>query len=158
MKIAHCTRFSVLALFLLALTWMLMIPSSAAAGRIAAGFALGEITGLSIKYWQDNERAFDFAAGWSDTETKVKLDYLFHEHGVIQVKEGRVFVYYGLGLYGHSDDDEPDDVFGIRVPFGIEYFIPNMPLSIYGDIAPAMDLNPETDFSGQVMLGARFIF
>ncbi|MBB5022397.1 hypothetical protein [Desulfurispira natronophila] len=199
-------RFTLTALALcLIITFSL--PTSAQAGRLAAGIVAGDITGLNLKYWQSNHRAFDLAAGWSDDEANVKLDYLYHEHHMLNVQQGRFIVYYGMGLYatshrgsttatnetvpvnddaenngiinendnngddnnennvaaantqdGTASNNSEDDIFGVRIPFGVEYFLPGMPLSIFGDVAPAMDIYPETDFSGQVMVGARFIF
>ncbi|MBB5021946.1 hypothetical protein [Desulfurispira natronophila] len=137
--------------------FLLTLPATAQAGRMAAGFSFGETTGLSFKYWQDNQRAIDMAAGWGSDEWDIKADYLFHEPEIFRVDHGQVFLYYGMGFYAQGKDDK-DDIAGARVPFGVEYFLPGMPLSFFGDVAPAMDLSPETSFGTQAHLGMRYIF
>ena len=47
------------------------------------GIILGEPTGLSLKYWLDEERAIDGAAAWSYSENdsfQLHGDYLIHNY------------------------------------------------------------------------------
>jgi len=75
---------------------------------------------------------------------------------------GKVPVYYGLGARvkfkddnGHHDDKA---AFGIRVPLGIGYLFAEAPFDLFAEIAPILDLTPDTDLEINAAVGVRFYF
>jgi len=135
--------------------------------RFGLGLIVGEPTGLSMKYWLDDEHAIDGAAAWtfSDNDSfELHGDYLWHNFDLIvpESTSGKVPVYYGLGARvkfkddnGHHDDKA---AFGIRVPLGIGYLFAEAPFDLFAEIAPILDLTPDTDLEINAAVGVRFYF
>ncbi|MEJ2647970.1 MAG: DUF3996 domain-containing protein, partial [Sedimentisphaerales bacterium] len=127
----------------------LLIASSGASAQIRSdedfglGLILGEPTGLSLKYWFDEERAVDGALAWSlsdDDAFQMHADYLFHDYDLSNSNEWPV--YYGVGAllsFKHDEGKHHDDhktVFGFRFPIGMSYlFENNEPFELFFEIA-----------------------
>ena len=129
------------------------------------GIILGEPTGLSIKYWIDEEIAIDGALAWSYSENdslQLHGDYLVHNYDVFEVEE--MPFYYGIGArLKFKDDDgrgrnEHDAMFGIRVPVGITYLFDDYPLDLFFELVPVLDLSPDVDLDINAALGLRLYF
>jgi hypothetical protein len=135
------------------------------------GIIVGEPTGFSGKLWISGTSAFDAAIGWSfvDTSTQANqsfnaqkpllqfhLDYLFHIQDPFKVPAGRFFAYLGAG--GRIEILNPGVSVGIRIPFGLLYFPPGVPLDIFLEIVPVMEVIPATVFTGNGGLGVRWFF
>jgi hypothetical protein len=129
------------------------------------GFIIGEPTGLSVKYWLDEERAVDGALAWSlsdDDAFQLHGDYLIHDFELLDARE--MPVYYGIGarLKFKDDDgnghDEDDTVFGIRIPMGITYLFDDKPIDLFLEIVPILDLAPDVELDINAAVGARFYF
>lgn len=61
------------------------------------GVIIGEPTGLSLKYWLDEDYAIDGAAAWSYSENnsfQLHGDYLVHNYDLLG--EDELPVYYGI--------------------------------------------------------------
>ncbi|MCU0915647.1 MAG: DUF3996 domain-containing protein [Planctomycetes bacterium] len=155
----HQTTLTVVLVF--------MGTSAFAQDQLGLGLILGEPTGLSVKYWLDDEHAIDGAAGWSfwdDDGFQLHADYLWHNYELLDLgeTEGRVPVYYGLGarLKFENDDnrgrgDDDDTVFGIRAPLGITYRFANEPLDLFAEIVPVLDLTPDVELNLNLAVGIR---
>jgi len=129
------------------------------------GIILGEPTGLSLKYWIDEEIAVDGALAWSYSENdslQLHGDYLVHNYDVLEVDE--MPVYYGVGArLKFKDDDgrgrnENDMMFGIRFPLGITYLFEDAPLDLFFELVPVLDLSPDVDLDINAALGLRLYF
>ncbi len=92
------------------------------------------------------------------------MDYLFHNYNVIRAKHPFP-IYYGPGLrlnmwdyhhpyYGREWDSE----FGIRMVIGLAFMPRNAPFDLFFELAPVLNLIPNTRFKPEVGLGARFWF
>jgi len=135
-------------------------------GSFGLGVIVGEPTGLSAKTWTGNSKALDFGIAWSlDSETfHFHMDYLLHNFPLIQVEQGRLPLYYGIGgrvkLADNNNDNNgnDDDFVGIRIPVGLEYLFAGAPMDIFLEIVPILDLVPETDFDFNAALGVRYFF
>lgn len=117
------------------------------------GLILGEPTGLSLKFWQSNTSAFDAAVAWSfgDNESvHLHADYL--RHNWLDVNEGSLALYYGLGARALLSDNSR---FGARIPVGLQYILPNTRLSLFFEVAPTLNLIPSTSFGVNGGLGIR---
>ncbi len=125
-----------------------------------AGVIIGEPTGVTIKHWVSPSNAFDAAVGWSfegRSSLHVHGDYLFHDFDLIPVDVGHLPVYGGFGARlkvreGHSDR------LGVRVPLGIAYHVEEVPLEIFGEIVPILDLAPSSRVSLNAAIGVRYFF
>ncbi len=133
---------------------------------MGAGVVLGEPTGLSAKLWLSKESAVDFAAAWSfyrsDDEGKndegalyLHADYLHHFFGVIDVREGKLVPYIGIGGKVAFSDDF---YMGVRFPLGLAYMFRKVPLDLFLELSPSLIIFPGTAFDAGAGLGIRYWF
>jgi len=135
------------------------MPVQAFGMEIGAGVIVGDPTGISVKYFLDDFTAVDMVLAWSMKKKeylRLHLDYLLHDFKVI----GREFdlplvFYYGGGVKAVIAD-EP--VAGLRAVTGIIYILKKPIIDFFFEIAPGINLIPETVFSMDAGLGARFYF
>lgn len=129
------------------------------------GMIVGSPTGLSVKKWLGNN-AIDGAAGWSSDGFNIHADYLFHDSSLTK---GKAPIHFGIGGrlrfddknkdQGHGGDKHDGDThLGLRIPIGINYLFAKHPFDIFAEIAPVLDIVPETDFSIDAGVGVRFYF
>ena len=124
------------------------------------GVDLGEPSGISVKAWVAKNSAICGAAGWSLTEERhfnINVDYIFHNFELIKFEKGKLPFYYGFGVRVKTKEDEKAKV-GIRIPVGVDYFIPNTPLDIFFEFVPVLDVIQETEMYLNGALGIRFFF
>lgn len=149
----------------LALTLILAAVLSTAAvardGHFGLGVIVGEPTGLSAKVWLSPKSALDFAAAWSfEKHTKFHLhaDYLLHSFHLIKVEKGELPLYFGVGGRLILREHEHDDLVGIRIPVGLEYLMDELPLDIFVEVVPVVNLAPDTDADMDGGIGIRYMF
>lgn len=138
----------------------LSIPFAASAQtkNLGIGIILGQPTGISAKLWLGQTSAIDVAAAWQFLPAGtlyVHADYLYEIYGVIPVKTGQLPLYVGVG---GSATIEPNPTIGLRVPFGIEYLFPKVPLDAFLEIGLGVSLYPATQFVGTGGIGIRYDF
>ncbi len=129
------------------------------AGTLELGVILGEPTGVSVKFWTTWETAVDVGVAWSfrrHGHITIHADYLFHNFNFFKIEDGRLPVYAGVGGRLRVEDD--DTRIGIRIPVGAEYILEAYPFSVFLEIAPVIDLVPETGTELNGGLGFRYIF
>lgn len=152
------TVFSILFIFLI-----LSIPGNAQAqtstrsGQLAGGVMLGEPTGLSFKYWNNDRRAIDAGVAWSfegNDLISIHGDLLWHKW--LNVDSGRLAFYYGIGARALLNGS--DSQVGARIPLGLNYLLQDAPIGFFLEIAPIIDVIPSTDGNGSGGLGVRFYF
>ncbi len=134
--------------------------AQAAGGDFGLGIIVGEPTGFVGKFYVSRRNAIDGGIAWSLEKNNYMHfhgDYLFHNFDLIQVDEGRMALYFGIGgriaLVDHADDHV-----GVRFPLGLNYIFENDMFDIFAEIVPIMDIAPETDFDIEGALGARYYF
>ncbi len=130
-------------------------------GTFGLGVMIGEPTGVSGKLWLGRTMAFDGGAAWSfgkHNRLHIHGDYLFHTFSLIPVEVGDLPVYYGIGGRIQLRDNDWDDRIGVRFPVGLEYIFEDAPLDIFFEIAPILDLAPETDLELNAAVGIRYFF
>ncbi len=128
------------------------------------GFMVGEPTGLSIKQWITEQTAITGGIGWSfyrKESLHVHADHIWHVFKMLppeEVPEVDAFFspYFGIGVRGRLRSGESRA--GIRVPGGVSYVPPRVPLEVFFEIAPIMDVAPATKFRMNAAVGARFFF
>lgn len=117
------------------------------------GFILGEPTGLSLKAWQSDTKAFDAGIAWSfagNGSVHIHADYLLHKW--LDVENGNLALYYGLGARALFRDNPR---FGVRIPVGLQFNIPDTRLATFFEVAPLLDLIPSTSFEVNGGIGLR---
>jgi hypothetical protein len=133
---------------------------AAETGKFGIGVIAGKPTGITGKYMIDNDSAIDAGIGWEtsgDNEFHVYGDYLYHLYDLIKVKKGKLPLYFGGGIRFVNRENR-DNKFGIRIPVGIEYLFGNLPLGAFLELAPVLDLTPDTEFDLEGGIGIRYFF
>lgn len=143
----------------------LILLAAFAAGSLHAqrdglglGVIVGEPTGVTAKYWIDDRSAFDAAAAWSlEGRSSFHLHgtWLFHRFDLIEVERGDLPVYYGVGARVKTGGK---DRVGVRVPVGIAYHFDNVPVELFGELAPILDIAPSTSLRINAAIGGRWYF
>lgn len=136
--------------------------------KIGLGLMVGEPTGISFKAWTSDNTAFDAGLAWSVGRydaVNIHADYLWHHFGVFgdEIERGQLPVYYGIGGRIVFADDYPDPgdenvLLGARVPVGVNYLLEENPIGFFLEVAPIVNIIPETDFDVDAALGVRFYF
>ena len=127
--------------------------------RFGAGLIVGEPTGASLKYFLTDKTAIDGAIGWgfhNETDLHLHGDFLWHLHDFHSVPEGRLSLYFGVGMRVKFRDGE--DRVGVRVPVGVSYLLENVPVDVFLEVAPILDFTPSTRGGFTAGIGARFWF
>lgn len=122
------------------------------------GAVFGEPTGLSAKVWSSEKTAIDGALAWSFIGSgflHLHTDFLIHNFNLIDVSEGQLPFYFGLGAFVNFASDMG---LGLRVPLGLAYHFESAPLEIFGEIVPGLSLLPSTDFYFGGGIGIRYYF
>jgi len=134
--------------------------STVAQGRgFGLGIILGEPTGISFKKWSTSTTAIGGALAWSFDKKKVfhlHIDYLVHKFHILQVQRGKLAPYYGIG--GRIKIALQETRVGVRIPLGINYTFERLPLDIFLEFAPLLDLVPSTNFELDGAIGIRYFF
>lgn len=145
--------------FLIGLFCVMVLAGSAASqGNFGLGIIVGEPTGVSAKLWITERTAVDMAAAWSFSDEEafhLHADYLFHNFDLITVEQGRLPVHFGIGGRLKFEDESR---LGVRIPIGLTYIFDGAPVDIFFEVVPILDLAPDTDFSANGAIGARFFF
>ena len=125
---------------------------------LGLGIILGEPTGISVKYWTSRITAVDGAIAWSlgkHDRMYFHGDYLWHNDRIINITRGRLPIYYGVGArLGFNGDSS----LGIRGVIGLDYQFATIPLDIFLELVPVMNLAPSTDFDFNGAIGVRYFF
>ncbi len=130
-------------------------------GRFGLGVIAGEPTGPCFKLWTSQRTAIDGAAAWSFAKNAgmhLHADYLFHVSDLVEVESGELLLYYGIGGRIRFAEGDRDDNIGVRIPVGLTYLVENVPLDIFFEIVPILDLAPDTDLDFNAALGVRYFF
>ncbi len=137
------------------------------------GIMLGDPTGLNGKLWLNGDRALDFGLAWGIYGRYVHLhsDYLFHNMELLHVSAGKLALYYGPGLrirswtggrywdHGRWEDYDGSRIgVGVRFPVGLDYMFDGIPVDVFLEVVPSLDLLPSTYFDLDAAIGGRFWF
>ncbi len=137
------------------------VGQSAVAGDVGLGIIAGEPTGLSLKTWVGDREAVDAAVGWSLGDEGWfygHCDYLHHRYDLDPEEfAGSVPYYFGVGCRILLRDGG-DSKLGFRIPVGLDYIFRDSRFDVFMEVAPILNLVPETEFDWSGGVGARFWF
>lgn len=141
------------------LSFCFCIVCAAAAACSAAesqelGIIIGEPTGLSYKRSLGPNRAMDAAAAWAFSgpdRLHLHAGHLWFKNDAFN-KGARLPLYYGIGGRLKLEDKSK---LGIRLPVGLQYFFPESRLTLFLEIAPILDLAPDTGLELNAAAGLR---
>ena len=144
-------------------------------GGSAEGFGVGLFvggpTGLALAWRPGGPSYLQGVVGWSIPDERLALsgDYVWTITELTGAAEPNLVfpIYVGLGgrVRIDGDDDENDkkdrdnwngSYFGLRVPVGIAFTPRNTAIDVYFEIAPSINLLPDTDVDLDGGLGVRF--
>ncbi len=138
---------------------IILILGVLAVGPISAqtsvGIILGEPTGLSAKQWLGEGAALDLAVAWSFTDPAsfyVHLDYQQHFDD-LDVDEGELLWFVGGGAKLKVGQELS---LGLRIPLGLVYEFGDVPLEVFIEVAPIMDLFPAPAPNAGGGIGIRY--
>ena len=144
---------------ILALILVFSAPASVAQDKgFGLGILLGDPTGLSAKLWTSSENAVDFGLAWSfrrDGFFHIHADYLWHFDPQTRGPERFRFQ---TGIGGRLGAGKGSAVVGVRVPLIFAWWPRSVPLDVFVELAPLLDLVPATEFSVNGGVGVRFFF
>lgn len=128
-------------------------------GEFALGVAAISPNGMTAKYWTSDVTAIDVFGEWSfnSEEYKTHISLLLHDFEKFDWEGERIAFYYGGGIRIKAKKND-DTQLGIRIPFGVSYFIHDVPVEVFGEIAPRVNVYPSTNFGLDLMIGLRYRF
>ena len=133
----------------------------AAGGANGLGIVFGDPSGITFQH-KLNERQFAdfyFAYNWDD-EVMFIGDYKFRLPGLFP-SDVPVMPYVGIGAYLKVEDKKhhnDDLALGVRIPLGVEWKIPEAPITLFGELVPALQVIEKTDGDFQAGIGGRYFF
>ena len=145
-------------LILIAFVSLFSLGAFAQDSGLGLGLIFGEPTGLSAKMWTSERTAIDAAVAWSFVGSgwlHIHSDFLIHNFDLIDVSEGSLPVYFGVGAYLGLASDLG---LGARVPVGLAYHFEGAPVEVFFELAPGLALLPEIKFYIGGGIGARYYF
>lgn len=149
----------IIVVFLTLLSFPDTVFSQVGDKNAGIGLMLGEPTGITYKNWTSDRNAFDLGLAWSfgrHDDLSIHADYLWHKFDLFnEVDKGQMLLYYGIGGRLIAGDNA---ALGARVPVGLNYLVENAPVGIFFEIAPIVDLAPDTELEGSIILGGRYYF
>jgi hypothetical protein len=129
-------------------------------GGLGVGVILGEPTGFTMKYWLARNHAFDLGAAWAFEPNgyfELYGDYLFHFFDLIKVPRGELPFYVGVGARV-AIPDAGSTLVGVRIPVGLAYEFEQVPVEVFVEIAPIVDVAPSTELRWNGGIGVRYYF
>ncbi len=146
--------------WLFASLFLVSFAANADKGEFDLGVAGGSPNGITAKYWTTEKTAIDLFGEWSfnSNEYKAHADFLYHDFDKIDLEDTRIAFYYGGGVRFKFADNSDDTQVGLRIPFGLEYFLNDIPVEFFGELAPRVNVYPSTNFGMDVMIGVRYRF
>jgi len=133
--------------------------SAEAQSKFGLGIIAGEPTGISAKMKLTDESFVDGAVGWSFAKyssVHIHADYL------INVKKFATEVPFYVGIGGRikikNNDKKEDTRVAVRVPVGLAYEPSTVPIYVFFEVVPMLDVSPATELNWNAAIGIRYYF
>ena len=128
------------------------------------GFILGDPTGLSGKVYITERFAIDAIASWSFVDDAIVIigDLTYDILDIpVDVQAFTLPFYIGAGAkvgFIEKGNDDGETLVGIRGPVGVAMQFNNLPIEVFFEVAPGIELAPETEADVTGGIGIRFYF
>ncbi len=148
------------------LTFFTLIIATSSVKAQNEGFALGaqlfSPTGITAKATISESAAITGVLGFNFNEfnNNVSLQanlILNPKKDTFDIESGLLRPYYGIGV-NLIIPEFGDTGIGIRLPLGIEYALQDQPLELYMDMAPTINIEPNSAFFLSSSMGVRYFF
>jgi len=133
--------------------------------RFGAGIVVGEPTGISLKGYIVRNLSIGTIGAWSfNDEALTLIGDVLYDFFDIKTKENRISLpfYAGVGakiaVGSDKNGSHNETIFGIRVPVGIAAQWKKYPIEVFAEIAPGIDVVPDTSFDLSGGVGIRWYF
>ena len=126
--------------------------------NVGLGIIIGEPTGLSMDFVLSKHNSIAAAAAWSfdgDPSLQAHLDYLFRARDLITIDRTAIPLYFGVGGRVKTS---PDERIGVRFPVGMQFALGRSPMEAFFELAPVLDIAPESRLSFNAAVGLRGYF
>ncbi|MBM3332612.1 hypothetical protein FJY68_12335 [candidate division WOR-3 bacterium] len=130
------------------------------AGRLGVGLMAGEPSGLSAKAWLGPSSALDAGLGWGSWWDEGHLyfhaDFLYHLKSLVPDSEfGSLPPYFGIGGRVKLADETR---IGARIPFGVTMLFEDVPIDLFLEAVPVVNLIPRLSGDWNSSIGFRYYF
>ncbi len=148
-----------------ALAALLLLPALASASSFrpedgfGVGFVVGTPSGFSASLpMNDGTRAVNGLLGYrlgGGSALQLQADYVWIRGDLFEVDPGKLALYFGPGAYTVLASDPAA---GVRFVVGLDYRFEDMPLQVFLEAGPGINVLPNTSASGSGGLGIRYYF
>jgi hypothetical protein len=153
---------SIIVIFMF-LGMVLPFQASAQKRNIDVGVILSDPVRLSVKKWLGKTTAVDGAfylkndgRNNASGAFELHLDYLKHDFGLLQIDEGSLPIYYGVGIRIQNDQELKT---ALRIPIGVSFHFKKAPVSVFFEYAFLFDVTtPQSKLESESALGVRYSF
>ena len=134
-----------------------LLAGFAWAENYSVGLILGTPLAVTGQYKLDETHAVDAGFGWAVATypgNKIYADYLW-------LLPQHLDIYVGVGgsiTAIQSGDDKGRVAIAPRAPLGIKYILAESPTEIFGEIAPMLNISPDSNLAFDIGLGIRYLF
>jgi hypothetical protein len=141
------------------------LNNSTKTGQLGLGGQVGSFSGVSGEYWATNDRAVEAAIAFRGPNTAFIASHNWFARDTFSGGAEALVPFIGIGglvVLGNHDDalerHDEDFAFGVQIPLGVEFLPYSQRFSIFGKLAPSLEVTPigVGFFTGD--LGARFYF
>ncbi|MBP7795813.1 MAG: hypothetical protein KA059_03435 [Elusimicrobiales bacterium] len=144
--------------------FILLSPSIFWGKNVGAGIELGNISGISLKYENDdmikNNNSINSLISWrteGDSKLSIFGDWTFNKTYIKERKDDILNLpyYYGIGS-GLIFDDGVE--IAVRLPLGLKYIFQEENIEVFFEITPALKLLKGSEAELYIGAGARYLF
>ncbi|MEX0769833.1 MAG: hypothetical protein WD035_03815 [Balneolaceae bacterium] len=125
------------------------------------GAVIGTPDGLSYKAWVSEDAAVAGAVSFTISNNASSFythaDFLMHKfYEELNWEVGTLHYTYGGGVSMFWSDSTNDSIYGVRLPSGMGFIFTDVPVDMFFEIAPTIDVSPDFRFGFDGSLGFRF--
>lgn len=121
---------------------------------LAIGATSGAHDGISLMYRTSKDGALQSTISLGDDSNYINVDRLFMKPEMF--RNEYAVPYVGVGYYRDNANGFVSQ--GVRVPIGILLNVPESPLQLSLEMAPAMEVHPDVETSVEKSMGVRYAF
>jgi hypothetical protein len=126
--------------------------------KFGLGIILGDPTGLNGKYWLSKTDGIEASIAWSLVKDRLKILGAYERSFGIGAKIDFLEELSFFPGIGGAISVGKDFGLGVIIPLGIEAFFKKVPINLFLELAPGLEIIPETSFTLYGFLGVRWIF